>query len=80
LDECNLTLRDLSRIRHSFVDVLQSMYHERIKYPVSDSPSLLPEPLSPSLEEPDETEDNKENDHASKHNGADQPPPDRPGK
>ncbi|NOZ05529.1 MAG: HDIG domain-containing protein [Chloroflexi bacterium] len=79
LDECNLTLRDLSRIRHSFVDVLQSMYHERIKYPVSESPSLLPEPLSPNLEEPDETED-KENNHASKDNGADQSPPDRPGK
>ncbi len=79
LDECNLTLRDLNRIRHSFVDVLQSMFHERIKYPVSDSPSLLPEPPSLGLEESDETKD-KENQHDSEHNRADQPSTDRPGK
>ncbi len=33
LDDSNLTLRDLSRIRAAFVAVLQSMYHPRIKYP-----------------------------------------------
>jgi len=36
LDECNLTLRDLSTIRRSFVDILQGIYHDRIKYPIRD--------------------------------------------
>jgi len=33
LDESNLTLQDLTRIRHAFVDVLQGMFHPRIEYP-----------------------------------------------
>ncbi len=41
LDECNLTLRDLSTIRRSFVDILQGIYHNRIKYPIE-------QPASPS--------------------------------
>jgi len=33
LDECELTLRDLDRIREAFVAQLLGMYHERIEYP-----------------------------------------------
>jgi putative nucleotidyltransferase with HDIG domain len=33
LDECDLTLRDLDRIRAAFVSILQGIYHPRIKYP-----------------------------------------------
>jgi hypothetical protein len=33
LDECELTLRDLDRIRESFIAQLQAMYHRRIAYP-----------------------------------------------
>ncbi len=33
LDECDLTLRDLSRIEDAFVRVLASIHHGRIKYP-----------------------------------------------
>lgn len=33
LDECDLTLRDLDRIRAAFVSVLQGIYHPRIRYP-----------------------------------------------
>ena len=33
LDECDLTLKDLDRIRESFISVLQSIYHPRIQYP-----------------------------------------------
>lgn len=33
LDECDLTLKDLDRIRESFVSVLQGIYHPRIQYP-----------------------------------------------
>ncbi|MFQ6057378.1 MAG: HD family phosphohydrolase [Anaerolineae bacterium] len=33
LDECDLTLRDLDRIREAFVGILQGIYHPRVKYP-----------------------------------------------
>ena len=32
-DECDLTLRDLERIREAFVEQLLGMYHQRIAYP-----------------------------------------------
>jgi cyclic-di-AMP phosphodiesterase PgpH len=32
-DECDLTLRDLERIREAFVAQLLGMYHQRIEYP-----------------------------------------------
>jgi hypothetical protein len=34
-DECDLTLRDLERIRAAFVAQLLGMYHQRIAYPQS---------------------------------------------
>ncbi len=33
LDECDLTLRDLDRIREAFVGVLKGVFHPRIQYP-----------------------------------------------
>ncbi|MCC7104167.1 MAG: HDIG domain-containing protein [Chloroflexi bacterium] len=33
LDECDITLRDLHRIKASFCALLQGMYHPRIEYP-----------------------------------------------
>ncbi len=33
LDDAPLTLRDLAAIENAFVDVLQGIYHQRIKYP-----------------------------------------------
>ncbi len=33
LDECDLTLRDLDEIRNAFVNILQGVFHPRIKYP-----------------------------------------------
>ena len=32
-DECDLTLRDIERIREAFVQQLLGMYHQRIAYP-----------------------------------------------
>jgi membrane-associated HD superfamily phosphohydrolase len=32
-DECDLTLRDVERIREAFVAQLLGMYHQRIAYP-----------------------------------------------
>jgi hypothetical protein len=34
-DECDLTLRDIERIREAFVAQLLGMYHQRVAYPVS---------------------------------------------
>ena len=33
LDECDLTLRDIHRIRDAFLELLVGVYHERIPYP-----------------------------------------------
>jgi hypothetical protein len=38
-DECNLTLRDLTRIKQSFVTLLTGIYHPRIPYPPSAAES-----------------------------------------
>jgi membrane-associated HD superfamily phosphohydrolase len=32
LDECDLTLRDIARIRHAFINTLQGIYHPRVDY------------------------------------------------
>ncbi len=33
LDECDLTLRDIQETKDAFYDVLQGLYHPRVKYP-----------------------------------------------
>ena len=33
LDECDLTLKDLSKIKQSFLKILVGIHHHRIKYP-----------------------------------------------
>jgi membrane-associated HD superfamily phosphohydrolase len=38
-DDCSLTLRDLTRIKQSFVTLLTGIYHPRIPYPPSKPPS-----------------------------------------
>ena len=38
-DECDLTLRDLERIREAFIGQLLGMYHRRIAYPRTRSSS-----------------------------------------
>ncbi|MDW8799810.1 HD family phosphohydrolase [Clostridium sp. A1-XYC3] len=41
LDNCDLTLRDLNKIRESFLKVLTGIYHQRIEYPEDKSVSKL---------------------------------------
>lgn len=36
IDECELTLKDLSKIKNSFIHVLLSIFHRRIQYPDVD--------------------------------------------
>lgn len=45
LDECDLTLRDLTKIKSSFLKILGGIYHARIQYPESET-SELPAALS----------------------------------
>lgn len=47
LDECGLTLQDLVQIRLAFVDVLQGVFHPRIKYPDQLQPGEVREALPP---------------------------------
>ena len=46
LDECDLSLRELTKIRESIIASLTAIYHARINYPGFNPPSLppLPEP------------------------------------
>jgi len=41
LDECDLTIRDLTRIQAAFATMLNGIYHPRISYP--DKPSAAPQ-------------------------------------
>ncbi len=54
LDECPLTLRDLTRIKSGFLSVLVGMYHTRVKYPAPPRPRLRRPPKKdlPARDEP----------------------------
>ncbi|MCD6290476.1 MAG: HDIG domain-containing protein [Anaerolineae bacterium] len=52
LDECDLTLRDLDRIREAFVRTLHGIHHPRIQYP-----ELIEGPTQPSTMEREGTND-----------------------
>jgi len=41
LDECDLTLRDLDKIKSVFTNILQGIFHPRIKYPEEAGPDEL---------------------------------------
>ncbi len=45
-DECDLTLRDLTRIKESFVTLLHGIYHPRIPYPPKPGESASPAPTT----------------------------------
>ena len=40
LDECDLSLRDINTIKHSFAATLAAMYHTRIKYAEQEKKKL----------------------------------------
>lgn len=39
LDECDLTLREIERVRRTFIQMLEGVYHPRVEYPASAEPS-----------------------------------------
>lgn len=47
LDEAEITLRDLEQIRIAFLEVLQGLYHPRVKYPVPRAPDPVPARMLP---------------------------------
>ncbi len=49
LDDCDLTLRDIDRIKRTFVQVLDGIYHPRIDYPPAPAPSREPAPAEPAV-------------------------------
>jgi cyclic-di-AMP phosphodiesterase PgpH len=51
LDECDLSLRELTKVRDSINTSLTAIYHGRIDYPGFNPPSL--DPATPALPQPD---------------------------
>lgn len=47
LDDCDLTLRDIQVVKDSFFDVLQGLYHPRVKYPEAPAPPPVDRPEPP---------------------------------
>jgi hypothetical protein len=41
LEECGLSIRDLARIRESFITTLLSIYHPRVQYPSDSGPGEI---------------------------------------
>jgi len=41
LDECDLTLKDLTKIKESFLKILIGIHHHRIKYPDKNQLELV---------------------------------------
>ncbi len=52
LDDCDLTLRDLTKIKSSFLKILGGIYHARIQYPETQTPELAPASSETALEQP----------------------------
>ena len=48
LDECDLTLKDLTKIKDSFLKILVGIHHHRLKYPDQNQLELLDEKKSTS--------------------------------
>ena len=59
LDECDLSLTDLGKVRESFVTTLRGYYHNRLKYPPEPS---VEEPLVEDLDQSTEINDTKTSD------------------
>jgi cyclic-di-AMP phosphodiesterase PgpH len=48
LDECDLTLKQIEQIRHSFITILEGIYHPRVEYPELKVPVAHPSATTPS--------------------------------
>jgi putative nucleotidyltransferase with HDIG domain len=50
LDECDLTLRDLTNIKEAFLKILSGIHHHRIKYPGQETQEVPPVDVPPEAE------------------------------
>lgn len=55
LDECDLTLKDLTKIKESFLKILLGIHHHRLKYPDKNQLELVSEVKSSELSEKDKS-------------------------
>lgn len=53
LDECPLTIADLSAVRQAFIDVLRGLHHPRINYPADAAKGQPPAAVSVPIAQPD---------------------------
>jgi hypothetical protein len=82
LDECSLTMRDLARIKESFLKLLIGVHHQRIKYPdqmeeqhlSQDGQHAGHEPVSysPAREKPVQRPKHDRSEHRARHEKAGQ--------
>lgn len=61
LDRCDLTLKDLSIIADSFMQVLSGVFHERIEYPELEKKNSLQELDNSIYNKPEDQKDNGNN-------------------
>jgi putative nucleotidyltransferase with HDIG domain len=65
LNECPLTLKDLTRIRGAFLNVLVGAYHSRVRYPEIEEPRRKSRRRRPDTVPPDASRDETEPDRNS---------------
>jgi len=56
LDECPLTLKDLTNIKTAFLNVLVGIYHARVKYPEPDKVRSTTRGQAPPSDQSGETQ------------------------
>ncbi len=62
LDDCPLTLKDLTRIKAAFLNVLVGVYHSRVRYPEIEKPKRRPRRSPPGLVPPENGESKSDQD------------------
>jgi cyclic-di-AMP phosphodiesterase PgpH len=55
LDECELTLRDLTHIKQAFLNILTGIYHQRVEYPEEQAQEIISQEVEHSVTELPET-------------------------
>ena len=46
-DECDITMKDLDRVKRALIKTLAGIYHGRIAYPATPPPGTLATPVEP---------------------------------
>ena len=56
LDNCDITYRDITKIKDAFVQILAGFYHSRIEYPDQQDPDSKPQDKQEKIEKQDRVE------------------------